>query len=57
METLDQTDNVDGKRALRAGGALGEENFEAPEREDRGTDVGRLEKVRELPLGINPREK
>ena len=46
--------------ALCAGDASGEEDTEPrerQERQDRGTDVGRLGRVRELPLGINPRER
>ena len=45
---------------LCAGDASGEKDTEPrerQERQDRGTDVGRLERVRELPLGINPGER
>ena len=45
-----------GDGALCAGDASGEEDTEPrerQERQDRGTDVGRLGRVRELPLGIN----
>ena len=48
-----------GEEALCAGDALGEEDTELRERQERQdwrTDVGRLGRVRELPLGINPRE-
>ena len=40
--------------------ASGEEDTEPQERQerqDRGTDVGRLGRVKELPLGINPGER
>ena len=43
-----------------AGDASGEEDTqprERQERQDRGTDIGRLGRVRELPLGINPGER
>ena len=49
-----------GDGALCAGDASGEEDTESRERQegqDQGTDVGRLGRVRELPLGINPRER
>ena len=57
-----------GEAILRAGGdgvlcvgdVSGEEDTEPRERQkrqDRGTDVGRLGRVRELPLGINPGER
>ena len=49
-----------GDGALCAGDASEEEDTEPrerQERQDRGTDVGRLERIRELPLGINPGEK
>ena len=49
-----------GDGALCAGDALGEEDIEPrerQERQDRGTNVGRLERIRELPLGINPGER
>ena len=60
--------NVEATTRLRAGGngvlcagdASGEEDIEPrerQERQDRGTNVGRLGRVRELPLGINPRER
>ena len=57
MATHNETDNVDGKSALCARGASGEEYTEVREKEDRGTDVGRLVRVRELPLGSNLGEK
>ena len=46
-----------GDGTLCAGDASGEEDTkpqERQERQDRGTEVGRLGRVRELPLGINP---
>ena len=57
--------NVEATARLRAGGddvlcagdASGEKDTkprERQERQDRGTNVGRLGRVRELPLGINP---
>ena len=57
-----------GEAILRAGGtgalcardASGEEDTQPRERQerlDRGTDVGRLGRVRELPLGINLGER
>ena len=49
-----------GDGALCAGDASGEEDTdprERQERQDRGTNVGRLGRVRELPLGINPGER
>ena len=49
-----------GDGALCAGDASGEEDTEPRERQERqdwGTDVGRLGRVRELPLGINPGER
>ena len=60
--------NVEATARLRAGGegvlcaedASGEEDTEPRERQekqDRGTDVERLGRVRELPLGINPGER
>ena len=51
---------VGGSGALCVGEALGEEGTESrgrQEKQDRGTDVGRLGRVRELPLGINPGER
>ena len=51
---------VGGDGALCAGDASGEEDTELrerQERQDRGTDVVRLGRVRELPLGINPGER
>ena len=49
-----------GDDALCAGDASGEEDTEPQERQERqdqGTDVGRLGRVRKLPLGINPGER
>ena len=49
-----------GDGALCAGDALGEEDTkprERQERQDRGTNVGQLGRVRELPLEINPGER
>ena len=49
-----------GNDALCAGDTSGEEDTEPrerQERQDRGIDVGRLGRVRELPLGINPGER
>ena len=49
-----------GDGALCARDASGEEDTELrerQERQDRGTNVGRLGRVRELPLGINPGER
>ena len=49
-----------GDGALCAGDESGEEDTEPRERQERqdwGTDVGRLGKVRELPLEINPGER
>ena len=49
-----------GDGALCARDASGEEDTELRERQkrqDRGTDVGRLGRVRELPMGINPGER
>ena len=49
-----------GDDALCAGDASGEEDTEPRERQERqdwGTDIGRLGRVRELPLGINPGER
>ena len=49
-----------GNGALCAGDASGEEDTEPGERQERqdwGIDVGRLGRVRELPLGINPGER
>ena len=51
---------VGGDSALCARDASGEEDTEPrerQERQDRGTDVGRLGRVRELPLGIDPGER
>ena len=48
-----------GDGVLCARAASGEEDTEPrerQERQDRGIDVGRLGRVRELPLGINPGE-
>ena len=49
-----------GTGVLCAGDALGEEDTqpqERRERQDQGTDVGRLGRVRELSLGINLGER
>ena len=49
-----------GDGVLCARDALGEEDTEPRERQERqdwGTNVGRLGRVRELPLGINLRER
>ena len=49
-----------GDGTLCAGDASGEEDTEPrerQERQDRGIDVGRLGRVRELPLEINPGER
>ena len=65
-EAMSRQRGDDGK--LRAGGdgalcardASREEDTEPRERQesqDRGTDVGRLGRVSELPLGINPGER
>ena len=46
-----------GDGALCAGDTSGEEDTESrerQERQDQGTNVGRLGRIRELPLGINP---
>ena len=51
---------VGGDSTLCAGDASGEEDTkprERQERQDRVTDIGRLGRVRELPLGINPGER
>ena len=49
-----------GDGVLCAGDTSREEDIEPrekQERQDRGTDVGRMGRVRELPLGINPGER
>ena len=49
-----------GDGALCAGEASGQEDTEPrekQEKQDRGTNVGRLGRVRELSLGINPGER
>ena len=49
-----------GDGALCAEDASGEEDIEPrerQERQDQGTNVGQLVRIRELPLGINPRER
>ena len=57
MATQNQADDVEGKRALQARGVSGEENSEAQDRMHRRTNFERRGRVRELPLGINPREQ